>query len=75
MPLTIKGRVIGALTVADRTGRVFDREAIGLTQTCADHAAVALENARLFGETGERLRETENAPLGGPGTVGGPAGG
>src|SRR5262249_41471646 len=44
MPLTIQGRVIGALAVADRTGRVFDAEAIGLTQTCADHAAVALEN-------------------------------
>jgi GAF domain-containing protein len=59
MPLTIKDRVIGALAVADRTGRIFDAEAVGLTQTCADHAAVALENARLFGETDERLRETE----------------
>src|SRR5262249_45410899 len=36
-----------------------DAEAVGLTQTCAERAAVALENAGLFGETGERLRETE----------------
>ncbi len=59
VPLTVKDRVIGALAVADRTGRVFDAEAIALAQTFADQAAVALENARLFGETGERLRETE----------------
>ena len=59
VPLTVKDRVIGALAVADRTGHVFDPEASALARILADQAAVALENARLFRETGDRLRETE----------------
>jgi GAF domain-containing protein len=59
VPLTVKDRVIGALAVADRTGRAFDAEASALARLFADQAAIALENARLFRETGERLRETE----------------
>jgi GAF domain-containing protein len=59
VPLTVKDRVIGALAVSDRTGHVFDPEASALARIFADQAAVALENARLFRETGDRLRETE----------------
>ncbi|HEV8676520.1 MAG TPA: GAF domain-containing protein [Methylomirabilota bacterium] len=59
VPLTVQDRVIGALAVADRTGRAFDDDEVRLARTFADQAAVALENARLFEELGERLRETE----------------
>ncbi|MGH7268320.1 MAG: GAF domain-containing protein, partial [Candidatus Rokuibacteriota bacterium] len=59
VPLLVKDEVIGALTVVDRLGRHFDEEAVALAQAFADQAAVAVENARLFEETGQRLRETE----------------
>jgi len=50
LPLTIRDRVIGGLVVADREERLFDAEDVRLIQAFANQAAVALENARLFGE-------------------------
>ncbi len=57
-PLVAGGRVLGALAVRDRTGRRFTPDDVRLVQAFADQAATALENARLHGETEERLRET-----------------
>jgi GAF domain-containing protein/ActR/RegA family two-component response regulator len=48
IPLISKDVMIGALTVADATGRVFTPEDIRIAQSFAHQAAVALENARLF---------------------------
>ncbi len=48
IPLLAKDVMIGALTVADATGRVFSAEDIRIAQSFAHQAAVALENARLF---------------------------
>ncbi len=56
-PLVVKERVIGALSVGDRLGRVFSREEIQLAQTFADQATLALENARLYEETERRAQE------------------
>ncbi len=50
MPLLVRDRVIGGIVVADREGRIFDAEDVRLVQAFANQAAVALENARLFGE-------------------------
>ena len=50
VPLQIRERVIGALAVCDRTGRIYAEEEIRLTQSFADRAAVAMENARLYRE-------------------------
>jgi len=50
VPITIQDRVVGALGVADRAGRLFGREEVRLAQAFADQAAIALENARLFTE-------------------------
>ena len=50
VPLLVRDRVIGVLTVGDRAGRVFDTEDVRLVQAFADQAAVALENARLYTE-------------------------
>jgi PAS domain S-box-containing protein len=61
LPLTVHGRVIGALWASDRTGRVFDREDVRVGSAFADGAAVALENARLFEEAQSRRREAEQA--------------
>ena len=68
VPLAIQDRVIGALSVGEPAHRVFDREEIALTQTFADQAALALENARLYAEV-TRARDflrsiTESSPDG-----------
>jgi len=59
VPLIVRGRVFGALALADRTGRAFAAEDTRLAETFADQAALALENARLYAETTRRQREAE----------------
>jgi signal transduction histidine kinase/ActR/RegA family two-component response regulator len=55
VPFTIGGRVTGVLAVGDVTGRMFHAEEIQRLQDFANLAAIALENARLFGlETARR---------------------
>ena len=48
VPLTVQDRILGALVVADATGRAYDENDAQLAQTFAAHAAIALENARLY---------------------------
>jgi GAF domain-containing protein/CheY-like chemotaxis protein len=59
VPLLVQGRVLGALGVGDFLGRVFDAEDVRIAQAFADQAAVAIDNARLYGETQERLVQSE----------------
>ncbi len=56
-PLRAKGRIIGVISLdnASRKG-AFDEEDLKVLSTLADHAAIAIENARLFEETC-RLKE------------------
>jgi len=48
VPLMTQGRVVGALAVFDRAGRVFDVAETRLAQAFGDQAALGLENARLY---------------------------
>ena len=48
VPLMVQDRILGALVVADATGRAYDENDAQLAQTFAAHAAIALENARLY---------------------------
>lgn len=50
VPLRVGNAVIGALFSASRDERAFDRSDIDLLGALADHAAVVLQNARLFTE-------------------------
>ncbi|HET7341287.1 MAG TPA: GAF domain-containing protein, partial [Methylomirabilota bacterium] len=59
VPLRLKGRTIGAFALGDRLGRVFTSDEVRLVEAFADHAAVALENARLYTEAEARRREAE----------------
>ncbi len=59
VPLIVRDRVVGALAVGDRTGRVFAAEDTRLAEAFADQAALALENAGLYAETTRRRREAE----------------
>jgi signal transduction histidine kinase/putative methionine-R-sulfoxide reductase with GAF domain len=60
VPLIAQERIVGALVVLDREGRVFDEDAVRLAEMFAAHAAVALEAATLL-ETAERRREESEA--------------
>jgi len=58
-PLMAKGRVLGALIFDSRTAGRYRREHVEISETIAFHAAVAIENARLYQETRQRLLELE----------------
>ncbi|PYP20279.1 MAG: hypothetical protein DMD53_11765 [Gemmatimonadetes bacterium] len=48
VPLRAHGVVVGTLVIADPRGGVFNPEDLRLLSTVANHAAVALANARFF---------------------------
>ena len=57
VPLVIGERVLGGLGIALRERRDFTQEDVGILQLLAGHAAVAIENARLFEAAREQARE------------------
>jgi signal transduction histidine kinase/CheY-like chemotaxis protein len=58
VPLSVKGQVIGVLGINNRTStHTFNEHDVELLEGLASHAAVAVENARLYGETVTRTRE------------------
>jgi signal transduction histidine kinase/integral membrane sensor domain MASE1 len=57
VPLRVKGQIVGALSVADRTGRRFTAADAETLQAFADQAAVAMDNARLYEEAMRQRRE------------------
>ena len=60
VPLRVKGRVFGILTlIAHRERRHFSGHDMTAAQEIANQAAAALENARLFQEAHRRLEEAE----------------
>ncbi|MET8815502.1 GAF domain-containing protein [Streptomyces sp. NPDC004549] len=60
VPLLVGERVIGVLFTADRTERPFEKDEVALFSAFADHAAVALDNARLYEESRVSLRTIED---------------
>jgi GAF domain-containing protein len=56
VPLVVEGRVIGTLLAVHRTVRPFPPAEVSLLTSFAAHAAVALENARLFAELDDANR-------------------
>jgi len=61
LPLTVRGRVIGALDVQSTREAAFSDEDVATLRTMADQLAIAIENARLYEE--ERRRAEELATL------------
>jgi hypothetical protein len=61
VPLVIRGDVVGALFAADRSERSFQADEIALLSAFADHAALALDNARLYEARRTALRELQIA--------------
>lgn len=59
VPLVSRGRPIGALAVERDEGWSFDDNDVELVELLASQAAVSIENARLFEETQQRLRQVD----------------
>jgi GAF domain-containing protein/ActR/RegA family two-component response regulator/anti-sigma regulatory factor (Ser/Thr protein kinase) len=58
-PLRIGTRVIGVLLLRSRTRRQLSADEIALVQAFADHAAIALENARLYAAEQRHRQQAE----------------
>lgn len=61
VPLLVEGKVIGALLATHRKVRPFPPAEVTLLTSFAAHAAIALENARLFEKTESALAEVDEA--------------
>jgi len=59
IPLRVAGEVIGALDVQSTETNAFSQEDINVLTTLADQIAIAIENARLFGEAKRALGESQ----------------
>jgi hypothetical protein len=61
VPLLVGDEVIGVLFAADRSERPFASDEVALLSAFADHAAIALNNARLYEQSREALQELQAA--------------
>ncbi len=59
LPLKVEDRVIGVLDVQSELPEAFNEEDLSALQILADQLAIAIENARLLGESQQALRELE----------------
>ncbi|MBV9892349.1 MAG: GAF domain-containing protein, partial [Rhizobacter sp.] len=63
-PMLWEGKVIGSVMVGRRELRAFDEQEQRLLRTFADQAVIAIQNARLIGETKDALeRQTASAEV------------
>ncbi len=59
VPLISRGNILGSLAIEKPGGEVFDDDEIEVVELIANQIAVALENARLFEETEETLKQVD----------------
>jgi signal transduction histidine kinase len=60
VPLNARGRTLGAITfVAAESGKSYGPDDLALAEELARHAALAVDNARLYREAQEALRQRE----------------
>jgi GAF domain-containing protein len=59
LPLRTGNKVIGALDLQSRNQSAFPESDVPIFQSMADHLVIAIDNARLFEQTEERLQENQ----------------
>ena len=59
VPLKVKGKTAGAMTIASRVKDRFTPDSLSLLTAIGNQIGVAIENARLHEETMRRLKEAE----------------
>jgi signal transduction histidine kinase len=63
IPLTVKGKLVGCLTLLRREPGAFSNSTVELLQAIADQAGVAIENSRLVAEVGHAATQAERSRL------------
>ncbi|MCP5095029.1 MAG: GAF domain-containing protein [Chloroflexi bacterium] len=58
LPLQVRGRIIGALTVQSEEKSAFSETAVSVLQNVTDQIAIAIENANLFSQIQQNLAHT-----------------
>ena len=61
VPLQLRGQVIGVLFAANRDERPFKPDEVALLESLGAHAAIAVENARLFQEANTAVADLHEA--------------
>ena len=61
LPITRRDRVLGVLTLNTETPRVYSDEDMAYLASFADHAAIAIENARLYEAARAELADRQRA--------------
>ena len=61
VPLLREGKIIGSLSLNRHTPGAFPPEAVEVLKTFATQSALAIQNARLFREIGDKSRQLEAA--------------
>jgi GAF domain-containing protein len=59
LPLLVGTQVIGALDIQSESDSAFESDSLDAMRTLADQVAIAIENARLIGETRDALVQSQ----------------
>lgn len=60
MPIRLGNKTIGVLDIQSTQLEAFDRYHVSALETLADQLAIAIENARLYDEINQRLKELQS---------------
>lgn len=59
VPVRVGTRTVGTISIYRARNAPFDADAVNRAMSLADHAGIAIESARLYGEAERRRREAE----------------